>query len=479
MRGTVSSSLSLALLLCAGSNRVAGLELDLTSTDSIKSAASTIAFDMLTYYKGNLTGQIPGQLPGPPPNPSVLNAGYFWWEAGAMWGSLMDYWYYTGDTTYNAITSQGMLFQVGERDDYLPQNQTTGMGNDDQGFWGMSAMTAAELGFPDPPPSQPQWLALAQAVFNTQLVKIDNVCGGGLRWQAYSFLNGYDYKNSIANGCFFNIAARLGVYTGNTTYADEAAKIWDWMESVGLIDASYNVFDGLPIGTGNTCVDSQIRMPQFSYNAGVFLLGAAAMWKHTNGSAIWETRVNGLLDQTIKIFFPGGIAYEVACEAALVHCTIDMFSYKAYLTRWMAATTKFAPFTYDRVIAVLRTSAAAAAQQCSGSPAERPNGRMCGLSWSKKAEWDGTSGVGQQMAAMEAITSNLIQESKEPLTNGTGGTSQGNPTAGIGDSSSSDPLAMGPVTTGSKAGAGILTAVVIAAVLSGLVWVSMPDGRMS
>jgi hypothetical protein len=62
-----------------------------------------------------------------------LNAGYFWWEAGAMWGSLMDYWYYTGDTTYNAITSQGMLFQAGERDDYLPQNQTTGMGNDDQG----------------------------------------------------------------------------------------------------------------------------------------------------------------------------------------------------------------------------------------------------------------------------------------------------------------------------------------------------------
>jgi len=40
---------------------------------------------MMNYYKGNLTGQTPGLLPGP----------YYWWEAGAMWGSLIDYWYCT------------------------------------------------------------------------------------------------------------------------------------------------------------------------------------------------------------------------------------------------------------------------------------------------------------------------------------------------------------------------------------------------
>jgi mannan endo-1,6-alpha-mannosidase len=42
--------------------------------DSIKSAARTIAFDMMSYYNGNSTGNIPGNLPGP----------YYWWEAGAM-----------------------------------------------------------------------------------------------------------------------------------------------------------------------------------------------------------------------------------------------------------------------------------------------------------------------------------------------------------------------------------------------------------
>jgi mannan endo-1,6-alpha-mannosidase len=102
-------------------------------TDSIKSAASTLAYDMMTYYHGNESGGTPGLLDGPPPTPAYLDRGYFWWEAGAMFGSLIDYWYYTGDSTYNAATSQALSFQVGEHQDYLPSNQSLGMGNDDQG----------------------------------------------------------------------------------------------------------------------------------------------------------------------------------------------------------------------------------------------------------------------------------------------------------------------------------------------------------
>ena len=100
---------------------------------------------------------------------------------------------------------------------------------------------------------------------------------------------------------------------------------------------------------------------------------------------------------------------------------------------------------------------------------------MCGLSWSKGAQWDGTSGVGQQMAALEVIQSNLIQQAKAPVTNSTGGTSQGDPSAGINDPSAQDPTATGPVTKGDRVGAGILTAVVVCGVLGGLAWLSMPD----
>lgn len=74
------------------------------------------------------------------------------------------------------------------------------MGNDDQGFWGMTAMIAAETGFEDPPPDGPQWLALAQAVFNDQSDMSrrapDGNCKWGLRWQAYQTNNGWDYINS-------------------------------------------------------------------------------------------------------------------------------------------------------------------------------------------------------------------------------------------------------------------------------------------
>src|SRR5579862_3788270 len=119
-------------------------------------------------------------------------------------------------------------------------------------------MSAAENKFPDPPAGGPQWLALAQAVFNLQTTRWDNsTCNGGLRWQIFPFNNGYDYKNSISNGCFFNLAARLARYTGNETYAQWAVKMWDWVESSPLLDNStYAIYDGSDV-TKN-CTDADL-----------------------------------------------------------------------------------------------------------------------------------------------------------------------------------------------------------------------------
>ena len=157
----------------------------------------------------------------------------------------------------------------------MPPNQTKTEGNDDQAFWGMAAMSAAEQNFPNPPKGQPQWLALAQAVFNGQAMRWDNsTCGGGLRWQIFTFNTGYNYKNAISNGCFFNLAARLAMYTGNQTYADWAERAWDWVNSINLMDDQYRVFDG----SDDTKGCSQINQIQWTYNNGVFLLGAANMY---------------------------------------------------------------------------------------------------------------------------------------------------------------------------------------------------------
>jgi mannan endo-1,6-alpha-mannosidase len=237
----------------------------LAITESIKNAANKAAAGMLKYYTGYKPGDVPGNLPDP----------YYWWICGAMFGALIDYWRYTGDDQWNAITMQGMLHQVGLNKDFLPQNQTKTSGNDDQAFWGMAAMSAAEHNFPNPPDDQPQWLELVQAIFNGQASRWDTTtCGGGLKWQIYSFNNGYNYKNTISNGCFFNLAARLARYTGNKTYAEWAEKSWDWTSNIGLITPTYQFFDG----SDDTINCTEMNRIQWTYNAGVHLYGAAILW---------------------------------------------------------------------------------------------------------------------------------------------------------------------------------------------------------
>jgi len=121
-----------------------------------------------------------------------------------MFGALIDYWYFTGDDQYNDITMQAMVHQLGPENVFQPPNQTKTLGNDDQAFWTMAALSAAENKFPNPPSdTQASWLGVAQGVFNLQAARWNTeTCGGGLKWQIFAFNNGYNYKNSISNGCF-------------------------------------------------------------------------------------------------------------------------------------------------------------------------------------------------------------------------------------------------------------------------------------
>jgi mannan endo-1,6-alpha-mannosidase len=412
--------------------------------DSIKQAASTIAHDMVSFYTGDSPGDIPGTLPEP----------YYWWEAGAMFGALIDYWYYTGDSTYNDITTEALLFQVGPLENYLPPNQTKTEGNDDQCFWALSAMAAAEANFQNPRKGRSQWLSVAETVFNSQAARWDtSACGGGLRWQIYPFNKGYDYKNSVTNGCFFNLGARLARYTGNETYAEWADKVWDWMTSTGLINHKHYVFDGI-----DTKKCEIVNHMQWTYNAGAILLGAANMYNHSNGSDLWGSRTWKLVEG-LDVFFKQNVMEEILCEPAH-NCDVDQLSFKSHLSRWMGATPKIAPFTFDRIMSYLGPSAVAAAKQCSGGP----SGNMCGASWTSESGWDGTTGVGQQMAALEVIQSNLLDQVAGPVTGSTGGTSKG----GALSNEKTRTGFISPVLAGDRAGAGILTTVVILMYLGGL-----------
>ncbi|KAL2176945.1 glycosyl hydrolase family 76-domain-containing protein [Thermothelomyces heterothallicus CBS 202.75] len=95
---------------------------------------------------------------------------------------MIDYWCYTGDDTYNAVTAEALIAQSGSdlQQAFLPLNWTSTIENDDQGFWAMAAMQAAGLGF-SPPTDAPGWVDLAKAVFDMQATRYfaeeDGKCG--------------------------------------------------------------------------------------------------------------------------------------------------------------------------------------------------------------------------------------------------------------------------------------------------------------
>ncbi|OAA56908.1 Mannan endo-1,6-alpha-mannosidase [Cordyceps fumosorosea ARSEF 2679] len=401
----------------------------LDTPDEIRQSARTLAYDLVTFYKGNQSGQIPGMLPGPP---ATGTGDYYWWEGGAMMGTYVDYVHLTGDTSYNDVVAQGLLFQSGPDADYQPPNQTIGLGNDDQGFWGMAAMLAAETRFPDPPPAQPQWLALAQAVWNTQAepARWDEACGGGLRWQRQFFNNGYSYKNAIANSVFFNLGARLARYTTNDTYAQRAAQTWDWLWDVGYIDnENWHVYDGGHVE--HNCTD--INRLEVSYNPALLIQGSAFLYNYTNGAEKWKYRITTMLDSFLKEFFRDGVIFETDCETRDPPCTTDMLSFKGYCLRWLAVTTQLAPFTREAIVPVLTASARAAVRQCTGPP----TGRRCGFYWTTGGSGvfvdpkvDNTTGVGEAMDVLAAVMSLLIDGAEAPVTAADRGTSKGDPNAG-------------------------------------------------
>ncbi|KAK7687573.1 hypothetical protein QCA50_009461 [Cerrena zonata] len=298
---------------------------------------------------------------------------------------------------FEKLIYNGMYHQAGDDYNYIPSNQSMTEGNDDQGVWGMAVMQAAERNFTDP--KDHSWLEMTQAIYNTMNSRWDTKhCNGGLRWQIFTWNSGYDYKNSIANGCLFHIAARLARFTDNKTYAKVAEKVWDWMEDVGFatyVDDELVVYDGAKIGDR---VDEILRSSDF--------------------------------------FFKDGYMFEHTCGGG-------------------SLTSMLAPSTKDTIDKWIQKSAQGAAASCSGGS----DGITCGADWTK-GSWDDLYGLGEQMSALEVMMALLVEP---PLSTETGGTSKSNVNAGT---DTHDETNKNEITIGSKdkAGAGVLTAIVLAVV---------------
>ncbi|XXG98872.1 hypothetical protein Hte_005202 [Hypoxylon texense] len=421
---------SLACVLLAVHRALtAGITVDVEDADSIKAAAALVAEDLMSYYDGNEPGNTPGILP----EASSDKGFYYWWTGGLLWGSMLDYRSHTGETKYDDLISQGLQWQAGQNADYLPANYTATLGNDDQAIWALAALDAEESGFAAPPADDPQWLALAENVFNEQAGDArrvaDGDCKGALRWMLFPSSNGYDYVNSGSNVGFFNLAAQLAYVTKNETYEDAAGDTYDLLSDIGFVTDKFQVYDGAHV---EDCSD--INKVQFSYNAAMLLQGSAYLYNHTDGDDKWKTRVDGLVDSILATFFPDGVAFEVSCEKASA-CNTDMMFYKGVLHHGLGATMQAAPHTAAKILPVLKTSAKAAAAQCTGGD----SGRLCGFHWSTGKN-DGTTGAAQQLGVLSALVSILPQQAVAAGSNssGSGAGSSGNTGSGSQNGTESD-----------------------------------------
>jgi mannan endo-1,6-alpha-mannosidase len=385
-----------------------------------------------------------------------------------MWDTLIGYWHSTGDSSYNGLVTQGILWQVGPGNNFMPPNETASLGNDDQGIWAMAAMTAAETDITNPS-SDPntQWLALVKNVFESQASRWDESegqCGGGLRWQIPMSNNGYDYKNSISTGVLFNVAARLGHLTGNATYAEWADKAWTWMESVGYLNNGA-IYDGAHVETN--CTD--INKVQLSYTLGVFIQGAAHMYNSTNANATWRDRLSTLVNGTSTFTDDNCIPVETACEGRNT-CTTDMLALKGIFLRGLGSTAQLAPYTAEKLSCVLKGAATAVAASCDDAG---DKGAQCGFVWTTGKD-DGLHGAGQQMNALAALSIEYLLLAG-PAANNTssGGGSGGGSGSGSGNATQSGGAPTGTSTIGKsgagmtadRAGAGFLVASAVLAVV--------------
>ncbi len=381
-----------------------------SSPASIQGVAKTIAAGTMSYYSGSDTTAV--DLPAP----------YYWWEFGALVGSMLDYSHYTGDTSYDARVTTALLAQVGPNYDFMLPKHYGDEGNDDQVFWGFAVMAAAESNVPQPPSSVPSWLDLGVNIWNSVSARWNTTsCGGGVFWQIFpTNFNGMHYKNSVSNGGLFQLSARLARATGDAKYVHMAAQVWDWSTGTGLVDPGFNVYDGADIS--DNCTD--INKLSFTYSTGIYLYGAAVLANYT-GDQAWADRAAGLLDAA-KAFFvhPQGnatnILWEPACEGVGT-CDTDMKSFKAYLSRFMYASTLMLPSLAPTVHTLLTASASAAADACSGTS------NQCGQKW-YVGGFDSNVGLGQQMSALETVHGLLIGQAAPPLKAGEIKDVRGSPT---------------------------------------------------
>lgn len=177
--------------------------------------------------------------------------------------------------------------------------------------------------------------------------------------------------------------------------------------------------------------------------------------------------------KTSDQFFPASgakqIISDITCEP-INKCDRNQKTFKAYFTSWLGFMSLIVPSNVTaEMMGKFKSSAVAAGQQCSGGS----DGKHCGVRWTKKTEWDGTSGLEQQMSVLGVLNAVMVPfKAQGPYNADNGGTSQSDALGGTNTESNLEP---DPITTGDRVGAGILTAIFVILWVGTISWMIFGD----
>ncbi|OJJ77541.1 hypothetical protein ASPBRDRAFT_50411 [Aspergillus brasiliensis CBS 101740] len=452
-----------ASLLLVFTVTASALDLDINSTQSIKNAATVTVQNTLT--NSSLSGNV---------NPVYGDTNQWIFNSSTveawLYSTLIPFWNLTGNDTYNELISKRMYSMAGLElgSSWAESDNDTNMNH---GAWALGAVTAAEMDFPADSSKQP-WIIYAGQAQGTMrsTFTFSTVCDGGLEMgnNALEETN-KSMKDALSNGEFLQLSARLAYLTtgdNQTSYADDAVKIWNWCVDNDMVVESNWTVNFLVTNTtvSGNCTAMTTNNGEYTYTYGLYMSAAAYMYNVT-GAAVWKKRAEGLLDTIMSLFVEDGVIQERGMsmnpDAGFSSTSIDddnAYALKGLLASCLAVVTRLMPETVDTIEPLLRSTAEAVAKQCSGMS----NGTVCGSDWTKSA-YDKDPNFFSSMSAVNAFTANLLMARSSNSSSTTGTTSNGTSTD-TGSGGSSGGLSGGDIAgivVGSVAGAGLIAAVAL------------------
>ncbi|KAJ3254292.1 hypothetical protein HK103_007262 [Boothiomyces macroporosus] len=263
---------------------------------------------------------------------------------------------------------------------------------DDRAWLALAALKAHDL--------QPNQEYIDHAAHEHQLMQQSwsSKCGGGVLWT----ING-DYKNTIANGLYFELSSKLFLKTKNQFYLNEAQKTIDWIMNVAKL------YDGKVFQDGIENIDStcDIRGGIYSYQLGVIISGMVNMFKGTNDQS-WLEQATQMAINSLPLFSTNGTIREYnSCDLGITNtdCGNDGPLFKGIYVRGLSRLIAITGLTTDTETIVNSLTSSWNSLISTDLFSSNPQNLIAGLNWNGLSQ---RRDAPAQVIALDLLTSQFV-----------------------------------------------------------------------